>query len=670
MLAELTRIQGGGSAPSGGYLLQLCPGETFPVSDSGAMQIVLDDVTIRCGGADTTDPCILDGNDEQVVVLDTTEEVYTITNVTLSGITFNGLESDGVAISLDLSSTAEFRCIDCSFQDFDSVEYLVQASQATNIVMENILIQSTEPENPATVNEALIDSPGGTVTLRDIVVTDVSASEDFFRISGGGAMIITDADLSGNIVQGSIVRAEEGAALQFNESNISENDFEGEVVYAAGVSTSVILSDVTMDNNAGNEAWTGIFIGGGASAEILDSSFTSNEGLQYMITAQQMDTGGASVSIQRSEFTNNEADTVADPTSLVSAIGFNSGTPDISMLRIDFKRNSGFTSNFMTLTGGSFVVRQACFDNNFNLFVGFLGTGGQEFAADNNYVSRRETSQGCTGSQQRLAIESADSGNCFTESETACFVDCSPGLEDADECLFDIEIEPSAQPSSSSSGEASESPSMEPSSSNAPTQLEQPVPTQSNRPSAPTGIPSAQPPSEPPQPTTSIPTEFEISVSPSLFPSVWFAPITSHPTIYIKPTPTPTSGDSVKGKGKGKDGALSKAKGKGRSKSSKGSSKASKASSKGSKGSKSSKKSSTSSSSSSDDAEKPTSRPTPGPTSGRVVVDRGSITSSVNYWNAVGGASGVYRLYNFADSTAETSTLSESSGEGVLFIGD
>lgn len=132
---ELTRISEGGNPPGGGYTLVLCPGEQFDLTGGNTIRPVIDDVTILCGGGTLPDPeCILEGNREQLLYEDSAVVGYTVDSVTMQGVTFSGARR-GVSISLDASQPAVFTCIDCTWQDFDDLDYVINTSTDMSLVL-------------------------------------------------------------------------------------------------------------------------------------------------------------------------------------------------------------------------------------------------------------------------------------------------------------------------------------------------------------------------------------------------------------------------------------------------------------------------------------------------------------------------------------------------------
>lgn len=135
MAAELQRIEQGGEIPDGGYDLILCPGETFDATGD-SIQPVLDQVSISCGGPNSVDPlCVIDGGEEQLLIQDSSVNGYTLTSVTINGLTFSNFGGETSA-SLTASRPTEFTCVDCIWQDFDGAENVavVDGSMTMRIV--------------------------------------------------------------------------------------------------------------------------------------------------------------------------------------------------------------------------------------------------------------------------------------------------------------------------------------------------------------------------------------------------------------------------------------------------------------------------------------------------------------------------------------------------------
>lgn len=134
MSDELTRISEGGNAPGGGYTLILCPG-SFDLTGGNTIRPVIDDVTILCGGGTLPEPeCVLEGNREQLLYEDSTVIGYTVDSVTMQGVTFSGARR-GVSISLAASQPAVFTCIDCAWQDFDDLDYVIDMGTDMSLVL-------------------------------------------------------------------------------------------------------------------------------------------------------------------------------------------------------------------------------------------------------------------------------------------------------------------------------------------------------------------------------------------------------------------------------------------------------------------------------------------------------------------------------------------------------
>lgn len=110
MADELTRITtGGGTVPADGYTVRLCPSNTaeFDVT-SGAIRPVLGTLAIVCGSGTMTtnnEVCIIDGGQNQVVLDDSQVDGYTITDVSLQGVTFRSFGSRAVQMQASEPTT-------------------------------------------------------------------------------------------------------------------------------------------------------------------------------------------------------------------------------------------------------------------------------------------------------------------------------------------------------------------------------------------------------------------------------------------------------------------------------------------------------------------------------------------------------------------------------------
>jgi hypothetical protein len=128
MATELERIAGGGDAPAGGYNLILCPGENFDATGGNSIRPVLDQVSILCGGPDSVDPlCVVDGGDEQLLIQDSTIDGYTVSSVTITGLTFNDF-GDGISATLRASEPTIFTCASCVWQNFNGSDFVADMS--------------------------------------------------------------------------------------------------------------------------------------------------------------------------------------------------------------------------------------------------------------------------------------------------------------------------------------------------------------------------------------------------------------------------------------------------------------------------------------------------------------------------------------------------------------
>lgn len=137
MAAELQRIADGADPPNGGYDLILCPGEIFDATGGNVIRPVIDQVNIACGGPRSVDPvCIIDGNREQLVIEDSTIPGYSLTSITMEGLTFNDF-TRGVSATLTASSPTIFTCIDCIWQDFDDSDFAVDLQGSMTMRVED-----------------------------------------------------------------------------------------------------------------------------------------------------------------------------------------------------------------------------------------------------------------------------------------------------------------------------------------------------------------------------------------------------------------------------------------------------------------------------------------------------------------------------------------------------
>lgn len=136
---ELARVLAGGDAPARGYELVLCPGTFDATADGGVLRPVLDQVNIRCGDGSFEQECIIDGNQEQLIIENPTDSSYTLSAVQISGVTFNGL-SGGVSAQLRASEPTVFTCQNCIWQDFDS-EFVVNLSGSMTFRVEDGLFR-------------------------------------------------------------------------------------------------------------------------------------------------------------------------------------------------------------------------------------------------------------------------------------------------------------------------------------------------------------------------------------------------------------------------------------------------------------------------------------------------------------------------------------------------
>lgn len=144
MADELSRISDGGAPPGGGYTMILCPGENFDLTGGNTIRPVINDVTILCGGGTTVDPeCNLEGNREQLLIEDSSVIGYTIESVAMEGVTFSGARR-GVSVSLDASQPAVFTCTDCTWQDFDDLDYVIDISSDMTLNLENSVFRVSE----------------------------------------------------------------------------------------------------------------------------------------------------------------------------------------------------------------------------------------------------------------------------------------------------------------------------------------------------------------------------------------------------------------------------------------------------------------------------------------------------------------------------------------------
>lgn len=135
MSAELQRIQDGGDPPEGGYNLVLCPGGNFDAAGGNSIKPVLDQVSITCGGPDSTDPlCVINGGGEQLLIQDSTVDGYTVSSVTVTGLTFSGF-TGVTSATLSASEPTLFTCIDCIWQDFDGSDFVADLSGSMTMLV-------------------------------------------------------------------------------------------------------------------------------------------------------------------------------------------------------------------------------------------------------------------------------------------------------------------------------------------------------------------------------------------------------------------------------------------------------------------------------------------------------------------------------------------------------
>lgn len=139
MAAELDRVIEGGEAPAEGYNLILCPGQDFDVTGGNAIRPIIDQVSISCGGTESTDPvCRVVGSEEQLIIEDSSVQDYTLSSVRISGLTFS--EFGTTSATLTASAPTVFTCADCAWQDFDGSEFVVDLSGTMTTRIQNGLV--------------------------------------------------------------------------------------------------------------------------------------------------------------------------------------------------------------------------------------------------------------------------------------------------------------------------------------------------------------------------------------------------------------------------------------------------------------------------------------------------------------------------------------------------
>jgi len=128
MKDEVERIVAGGT-PQNNYDLRFCPGR-LDATGGNLIQPVLDQVTISCsdGSVGVNSNCIVDGSRGQLIIEDPKDANYTLSNVKVDGLIFNGLTRGDAAFQLEASAPTFFVCKDCVFQDFVDSEYVVDLS--------------------------------------------------------------------------------------------------------------------------------------------------------------------------------------------------------------------------------------------------------------------------------------------------------------------------------------------------------------------------------------------------------------------------------------------------------------------------------------------------------------------------------------------------------------